>query len=73
MGLIEELHKDGWHIGEQPFAGPPSPKNALGRSKIAYEALGESNPKTREEFAAVAPVREHVAEANLDCFDSNSR
>src|SRR5580692_4053090 len=22
--LIEELHKDGWHIGGRPFAGPAS-------------------------------------------------
>lgn len=55
--LIEELHKDDWHIGGQPFAGPPSLKNALGRSRAAYEALGDGNPQTREELAAVAPVR----------------
>ncbi len=56
--LIEELHKDGWHIGGQPFAGPPSLKIALGRSKAAYDALRKGNPQTREELAAVAPVRE---------------
>ncbi len=56
--LIEELHKDGWHIGGAPFAGPPKLKSALGRSKEAFEAIGERNPQTRDELAAVSPVRE---------------
>jgi 4-oxalocrotonate tautomerase len=55
--LIEELHKDGWHIGGQPFAGPATLKDALGRSKEAFEALGKNNPRTRDELAAISPVR----------------
>jgi len=55
--LIEELHKDGWHIGGQPFAGPATLKGVLGRSKDAFEALGDSNPQTRAELAAISPVR----------------
>jgi 4-oxalocrotonate tautomerase len=31
--LIEELHSDGWHIGGEPFSGPPSLMATLGRSK----------------------------------------
>jgi 4-oxalocrotonate tautomerase len=56
--LIEELHKDGWHIGGQPFAGPATLKDALGRSKEAFEALGKSNPRTRDELAIISPVRQ---------------
>jgi 4-oxalocrotonate tautomerase len=55
--LIEELHRDGWHIGGQPFAGPATLKDALGRSKGAFEALGKNNPRTRDELAAISPVR----------------
>jgi 4-oxalocrotonate tautomerase len=55
--LIEELHKDGWHIGGQPFAGPATLKGVLGRSKDAFEALGANAPSTREEFAAILPAR----------------
>lgn len=54
--LIDELHKDGWHMGGKPFAGPPTLMGALERSKLAFEAI-EGNPKTREEFAAAAPVK----------------
>ena len=54
--LIEELHKDGWHIGGQPFAGPRTLKGVLGRSKEAFEALGPANPQTRDELAAISPV-----------------
>ena len=56
--LIEELHKDGWHIGGQPFAGPSTLKNVLGRSKDAFQALGDSNPQTRAELAGISPVRQ---------------
>lgn len=56
--LIEELHKDGWHIGGEAFAGPSSLKSVLGRSKEAFEALGGNNPTTRAELAAIMPVRE---------------
>jgi 4-oxalocrotonate tautomerase len=54
--LIEELHSDGWHIGGQPFFGPPNLVGALGRSKAAYEAI-DGTPTTREDLAAQAPVR----------------
>jgi 4-oxalocrotonate tautomerase len=54
--LIEELHRDGWHIGGQPFFGPPTLMGALGRSKAAYEAI-DGTPTTREDLAAQAPVR----------------
>jgi 4-oxalocrotonate tautomerase len=37
--LIEELHRDGWHIGGQPFFGPPTLMGALGRARAAYEAI----------------------------------
>jgi len=60
--LIEELHKDGWHIGGQPFAGPVTLKSALGRSKDAFESLGASNPTSRDQLAAIAPVRSPARE-----------
>jgi 4-oxalocrotonate tautomerase len=54
--LIEELHRDGWHIGEEPFFGPPTLMGAPGRSKAAYEAI-DGTPTTRENLAAQAPTR----------------
>ncbi len=60
--LIEELNRDGWHIGGrwhiggQPFFGPPTMMSALGRSKAAYEAI-DGTPTTREDLATQAPVR----------------
>lgn len=56
--LIEELHKDGWHIGGEPFAGPVTLKSVLERSKEVFEALGQHNPKTRDELAAILPARQ---------------
>jgi 4-oxalocrotonate tautomerase len=53
--LIEELHRDGWHIGGQPFFGPPTLMGALGRSWAAYEAI-DGTPTTREDLATHAPV-----------------
>jgi 4-oxalocrotonate tautomerase len=55
--LIKELHRDGWHIGGQPFFGPPSLIGALGRSRAAYEAV-DGTPTTREDLATQAPVRD---------------
>jgi 4-oxalocrotonate tautomerase len=55
--LIEELHKDGWHIGGRPFAGPASLMETLRHSKETVELI-EGNPKTRDEFADAMPVRE---------------
>ena len=54
--LIEEVPRDGWHIGGQPFFGPPTLMSALGRSKAAYEAI-DGTPTTREDLATQAPVR----------------
>jgi len=54
--LIEELQSDSWHIGGQPFFGPPTLMAALGRSKQAYEAV-DGTPITREDLATHAPVR----------------
>jgi 4-oxalocrotonate tautomerase len=54
--LIEELHRDGWHIGGQPFFGPATLMSALARSKAAYEAI-DGTPITREDLATQAPVR----------------
>jgi 4-oxalocrotonate tautomerase len=54
--LIEERHRDGWHIGGQPFFGPPSLMGALGRSRAAYEAIA-GIPTTREDLSTQAPVR----------------
>ncbi len=54
--LIEEIQRDGWHIGGQPFFGPPTLMGALGRAKAAYEAIG-GTPITREDLATQAPVR----------------
>jgi 4-oxalocrotonate tautomerase len=54
--LIEELHRDSWHIGGQPFFGPPTLMGTLGRSKKAYEAI-DGTPTTREDLAIQAPVR----------------
>lgn len=55
--LIEELHKDGWHIGGRPFAGPSSLMETLGHSKTLYESV-DGHPRTREELAEALPVRE---------------
>jgi 4-oxalocrotonate tautomerase len=57
-GLIDELHRDGWHIGGEPFAGPSALKWALGRCKQAFEALGDDNPQTHPELAVISPVRQ---------------
>ncbi|MDX6249393.1 MAG: 4-oxalocrotonate tautomerase [Kribbellaceae bacterium] len=54
--LIEELRPDGWHIGGQPYFGPPSLIGALGRSTTAYEAI-DGTPITREDLATQAPLR----------------
>jgi 4-oxalocrotonate tautomerase len=54
--LIEELHRDGWHIGGQPFFGPPTLMGTLGRAKAAYDAI-DGTPTTREDLATQAPVR----------------
>jgi len=54
--LIEELHKDGWHIGGRPFAGPTSLMETLRNSKGIVESV-QGSPKTRDEWAAAAPVR----------------
>jgi 4-oxalocrotonate tautomerase len=54
--LIEELPRDSWHIGGQPFFGPPTLMGTLGRAKAAYEAV-DGTPTTREDLAAQAPVR----------------
>lgn len=52
--LIEELHSDGWHIGGEPFAGPPSLMGTLGRSKDVLEMIN-GTPTSRDEFAAALP------------------
>ena len=54
--LIEELGRDSWHIGGQPFFGPSNLMGTLGRSKAAYEAI-DGTPTTRDDLAAQAPVR----------------
>lgn len=57
--LIEELHKDGWHMGGMPFAGPATLMDQLGRSKAAFDAAGGSTapvPKTRDTLAQRSPV-----------------
>lgn len=54
--LIEEVRRDGWHAGGQPFFGPPSLMSALGRSKADYKAI-DGTPTTREDLATQAPVR----------------
>ena len=53
--LIEELHKDGWHIGGRPFAGPASLMETLRHSKEIVESIC-GNPKTHDELAAALPV-----------------
>jgi 4-oxalocrotonate tautomerase len=54
--LIQEVPRDGWHIGGQPFFGPPTLMSALGRSKAAYDAI-DGTPTTREDLATQAPAR----------------
>jgi 4-oxalocrotonate tautomerase len=54
--VIEELHRDAWHIGGQPFFGPTSLIGFLGRAGAAYEAIA-GTPTTREDLATQAPVR----------------
>jgi 4-oxalocrotonate tautomerase len=58
---IEELKRDGWHMGGRPFAGPASLMEHLGRSSVAYQQAGGGEaggpaPTTRAEWNAVAPV-----------------
>jgi 4-oxalocrotonate tautomerase len=57
--LIEELHPDGWHIGGEPFRGPRSLIDVLAQAKTTFESI-EGSPRTREEFAAVAPPRANL-------------
>jgi 4-oxalocrotonate tautomerase len=54
--LIEELRRDGWHIGGQPYFGPPNLIGALARAKSATDGI-DGTPTTREDLAALAPVR----------------
>jgi 4-oxalocrotonate tautomerase len=54
--LIEELNRDSWHIGGQPYFGPPNLIGTLARAKTAYEAT-DGTPTTRADLAAQAPVR----------------
>ena len=65
-GLIEELHSDGWHIGGEPFAGPPSLMGTLGRSKDVFEMI-DGTPTSRDEFGAALPPVNAASEqaANL--------
>ena len=53
--LIEELHKDRWHIGGRPFLGPASLMETLKNSKSTVEAIG-GNPTTHEALAEAMPV-----------------
>jgi 4-oxalocrotonate tautomerase len=55
--LIEEFDADGWHIGGQPYFGPPNLIGTLARAKAAYEAI-DGTPITREDLAAQAPVKD---------------
>jgi len=52
--LIDEVDRDGWHIGGQPYFGPPSLMGTLRRAKAAYEAV-DGTPITREDLAVQAP------------------
>jgi 4-oxalocrotonate tautomerase len=53
--LIEELHKDGWHIGGRPFMGPASLMETLRHSKNTVEAI-KGNPTTHDALAEAMPV-----------------
>ncbi len=60
---IEELKRDGWHMGGRPFAGPASLMDVLERSAEAFTKAGGADPAaprptTRAEWKAVAPVIE---------------
>jgi 4-oxalocrotonate tautomerase len=55
--LIEELHTDGWHIGGEPFRGPASLMDHLGRSSAVYESI-DGHPVTRAGLAAA--VEQHT-------------
>jgi 4-oxalocrotonate tautomerase len=55
--VVEELHRDAWHIGGQPYFGPPNLIGTLARAKTAYEAIA-GTPTTREDLAAQAPLRQ---------------
>jgi 4-oxalocrotonate tautomerase len=54
--LIEELHKDGWHIGGKPFVGPPSLMEHLERTRDTFELI-KGHPTTHDELAAALPVK----------------
>jgi len=54
--LIEELHRDGWHIGGRPFEGPASLMETLGNSKALYETI-DGRPTTRRAFAEQLPSK----------------
>ena len=51
--LVEEIQRDGWHIGGQPFFGPSTLMGTLGRAKAAYEAI-DGTPTSREDLATQA-------------------
>jgi 4-oxalocrotonate tautomerase len=56
---IEELKRDGWHMGGRPFAGPASLMEVLGSSSAAFDKASEGEthtPTTRAEWKAIAPV-----------------
>ncbi|WP_369226236.1 4-oxalocrotonate tautomerase family protein [Streptomyces sp. R39] len=55
--LIEELHRDGWHIGGRPFRGPASLMETLENSKAIVETV-DGRPTTRPEWAEAAPVKD---------------
>jgi 4-oxalocrotonate tautomerase len=60
--VIEELKRDSWHIGGQPYAGPSTLMNALARSKAAYDTVLHAGdraeaPRTREALSVLSPVR----------------
>jgi 4-oxalocrotonate tautomerase len=45
--LIEELHRNGWHIGGQPSFGPATLMTALCRAEAAYEGIDGTPPPAR--------------------------
>ena len=69
--LLEELHTDGWHIGGEPFRGPKSLMDQLGRAKATYESI-DGHPTSRQEWAAAAPVKTHDENATRPSQDDPS-
>jgi 4-oxalocrotonate tautomerase len=52
---IRQIKRDGWHIGGQPFFGPPALIGPFSRSEAADEAISGTHV-TRADLAPQTPA-----------------